>query len=105
MSYILVRYPKKNAICTFSDNQWISCRDVLWVLVFCGFGVNYMLRNNLNLAIVAMVPPRERSAAASECVQEHLSSNVTREYHDYSTSTVARYTTANATTVNSAVVM
>ncbi|XP_014230094.1 putative inorganic phosphate cotransporter isoform X1 [Trichogramma pretiosum] len=47
--------------------EWISCRDVLWLMVFWGFGINYMLRNNLNLAIVTMVVPREKSVAATEC--------------------------------------
>ncbi|KAJ8670111.1 hypothetical protein QAD02_001370 [Eretmocerus hayati] len=53
-----------------TGKECISCRDVLWILVFWGFGVNYMLRNNLNLAIVTMTVPRSHSAAASECVQE-----------------------------------
>ncbi|CAB0041463.1 unnamed protein product [Trichogramma brassicae] len=50
-----------------SRKEWISCRDVLWLMVFWGFGINYMLRNNLNLAIVTMVVPREKSVAATEC--------------------------------------
>ncbi|XP_014220023.1 sialin-like [Copidosoma floridanum] len=52
---------------TKEKRECMSCRDVLWILVFWGFAVNYMLRNNLNLAIVGMVVPRETSAAASEC--------------------------------------
>ncbi|XP_058799273.1 sialin isoform X2 [Phymastichus coffea] len=54
----------------FLRNNSISCRDVLWALVFWGFGVNYMLRNNLNLAIVTMIVPHDKSAAASECAPE-----------------------------------
>ncbi|XP_043462317.1 sialin isoform X2 [Leptopilina heterotoma] len=45
----------------------MSCRSVLWILVFCGFAMNYMLRINLNLAIVTMVVPHSRSIAAIEC--------------------------------------
>ncbi|XP_043273356.1 uncharacterized protein [Venturia canescens] len=45
-----------------------SCRNILWVLVFCGFAVNYMLRANLNLAIVAMVLPRENRMSTSRCI-------------------------------------
>ena len=47
--------------------EFISCRSVLWCLVFCGFAINYMLRINLNLTIVAMVMPRPKSAATSQC--------------------------------------
>ncbi|XP_054016268.1 sialin [Hylaeus anthracinus] len=43
----------------------VTCRDVLWYLVFCGFAINYMLRINLNLTIVAMVMPRAKGAAAT----------------------------------------
>lgn len=35
--------------------------------MFCGFAMNYMLRINLNLAIVTMVVPHSRSVAAIEC--------------------------------------
>ncbi|XP_033226264.1 sialin isoform X2 [Belonocnema kinseyi] len=52
----------------------LSCRTVLWILVFCGFGMNYMLRINLNLAIVAMVVPRLQSAASLQCgTQKNIS--------------------------------
>ena len=36
-------------------------------MVFCGFAMNYMLRINLNLAVVAMVIPHLKSAASIEC--------------------------------------
>lgn len=49
------------------EKECISCRSVLWILVFCGFGMNYMLRINLSLAIVTMVVPHSRSAAMIEC--------------------------------------
>ncbi|CAK9833795.1 Vesicular glutamate transporter 2 [Anthophora retusa] len=48
----------------------LSCRDVLWYLVFCGFAINYMLRINLNLTIVAMVLPRPKTAATTQCDSE-----------------------------------
>ncbi|XP_012271459.1 putative inorganic phosphate cotransporter [Orussus abietinus] len=47
--------------------DFISCRDVLWYLVFSGFAVNYILRINLNLVIVGMVVPREKPVAAAQC--------------------------------------
>ncbi|NP_001123317.1 na[+]-dependent inorganic phosphate cotransporter isoform X1 [Nasonia vitripennis] len=65
------------------DKSCISCRRVLWILVFWGFGTNYMLRINLNLAIVTMVVPHEKSAAASECLQEQTPGNTSlHNYHD-----------------------
>ncbi|XP_060519538.1 sialin-like isoform X2 [Cylas formicarius] len=47
-----------------------SARDVLWYLVFVGFAVNYMIRINLNIAIVAMVQPRPKDnvSISSECI-------------------------------------
>ncbi|XP_076386630.1 na[+]-dependent inorganic phosphate cotransporter isoform X1 [Megachile rotundata] len=50
--------------------EWLSCRDVLWYLVFCGFAANYMMRINLNLAIVAMVIPRPKIAITAQCNPE-----------------------------------
>lgn len=38
----------------FSD--WVSCRQVLNLMVILGFMLNYALRVNLTIAIVAMVP-------------------------------------------------
>lgn len=47
--------------------EFFTCRDVLWYFVFCGFAINYMLRINLNLTIVAMVVPRPQAASSVEC--------------------------------------
>ncbi|XP_012173723.2 sialin [Bombus terrestris] len=55
-----------------NKKELISCRDVLWYLVFCGFAINYMLRINLNLTIVAMVIPRPKLATNSQCDIENL---------------------------------
>lgn len=33
----------------------ISERTILWYMAFWGFGMNFMLRMNLNIAIVSMV--------------------------------------------------
>ncbi|XP_068081578.1 sialin isoform X5 [Anabrus simplex] len=55
----------------------ISCRSVLWCLVFTGAGVNYMIRTNINIAIVAMVWNQDRNgdntAAVTECYQPEFS--------------------------------
>ncbi|KAK3919329.1 Vesicular glutamate transporter 2.2 [Frankliniella fusca] len=43
----------------------VTARRVLWVLVFLGFAVNYMIRININIAIVAMVrAPKGKDGAA-----------------------------------------
>ncbi|XP_034229962.1 sialin-like [Thrips palmi] len=40
-------------------SAWLTSRQVLWIMVFIGFAVNYMVRINMNIALVAMVePPR-----------------------------------------------
>ncbi|CAG9761573.1 unnamed protein product [Ceutorhynchus assimilis] len=48
-----------------------STRDVLWYLVFTGFAVNYMIRINLNIAIVAMIQakPKDNVSLTSECLE------------------------------------
>lgn len=35
--------------------SWLSARTTLWYMSFCGFAINYVLRNNLNIAIVGMI--------------------------------------------------
>lgn len=60
--------------------ELLTCRDVLWYLVFCGFAVNYVLRINLNLTIVAMVLPYPKPAAIAQCnVQENSTAFWTNE--------------------------
>lgn len=39
----------------------ISERTILWYMAFWGFGMNFMLRMNLNIAIVSMVRSSERT--------------------------------------------
>ncbi|XP_068081579.1 sialin-like isoform X1 [Anabrus simplex] len=60
-----------------SSSDCISCRSVLWCLVFTGAGVNYMIRTNINIAIVAMVWNQDRNgdntAAVTECYQPEVS--------------------------------
>lgn len=50
----------------------ISCRQVLWYLAFVGFAVNYMIRINLNIAIVDMIQSKKitnnnGNVVVSEC--------------------------------------
>ncbi|XP_049948197.1 sialin-like [Schistocerca serialis cubense] len=58
----------------------LSCTTVLWYITFVGCGVNYMIRSNINIAIVAMVKkrPSDGSAVASECY--HSGFNLTGNY-------------------------
>ncbi|KAJ8919873.1 hypothetical protein NQ315_006402 [Exocentrus adspersus] len=44
-----------------NPKECCSARDVLWYLVFIGFAVNYMVRINLNIAIVSMVATRPKN--------------------------------------------
>ncbi|XP_046752732.1 sialin [Diprion similis] len=53
-----------------SGNEWLSCRDVLWYLSFCGFAIDYILRINLSLTIVAMVAPRPEFVVTAQCTQD-----------------------------------
>ncbi|XP_969878.2 sialin [Tribolium castaneum] len=59
-----------------------TARDVLWYLTFIGFGVNYMLRTNLNIAIVSMVKTRTvtNHTLTSECLVEE---NVTENFQNH----------------------
>nr|CAH7739832.1 unnamed protein product [Callosobruchus chinensis] len=54
--------------------QCCSTRNVLWYLVFSGFAVNYLIRINLNIALVSMVLPRPKSNVSftSECFIQNL---------------------------------
>lgn len=49
--------------------QSVSCRTVLWYITFFGFIVNYMLRVNMNIAIVEMVTMPKRANQAAACFQ------------------------------------
>lgn len=55
-------------------------RKILWYLVFAGFSVNYMIRCNLNIAIIDMVDPSHlkkigASKVVSECFDDAESLN------------------------------
>ncbi|XP_019867704.1 sialin [Aethina tumida] len=52
-----------------------SARNVLWYLVFTGFAVNYMIRINLNIALVSMISarPKDNITITSECLVDTLS--------------------------------
>lgn len=47
----------------------MEARNELWLLVFFGFGVNYMLRININIAIVEMVKYNSSYDVQTECVE------------------------------------
>ncbi|XP_072398715.1 vesicular glutamate transporter 1-like isoform X3 [Diabrotica undecimpunctata] len=71
---------KASEIKNKDPNQCCSCRDVLWYIVFAGFAVNYMVRMNLNIAIVSMVLPKpeDNISLTSECITRNpLNSNLT----------------------------
>lgn len=47
--------------------DFITCRTVLWWMVFSGIGINYMLRVQLNLVIVAVVVPPHKISIIGQC--------------------------------------
>lgn len=80
--------------------ELFTCRNVLWLLVFCGFAMNYMLRLNLNLTIVAMVVPYPKPAAAVQCNVENDTlpwANETSESNVSSSFSITTPSSANVT--------
>ncbi|CAG9799840.1 unnamed protein product [Chironomus riparius] len=56
------------------DDVGIKARSVLWYLTFIGFAMNYMIRININIAIVDMISPEFKSKAvtSSECFSTNI---------------------------------
>ncbi|XP_076161361.1 putative inorganic phosphate cotransporter isoform X2 [Ptiloglossa arizonensis] len=48
-----------------NEREWLTCRQVLNIMVILGFMLNYMLRVNLTIAIVSMVIPANHSSHTS----------------------------------------
>ncbi|CAH1999139.1 unnamed protein product [Acanthoscelides obtectus] len=65
---------KQEIIEVTDTTQCCSTRNVLWYLVFTGFAVNYLIRINLNIALVSMVLPRPKTNVSftSECFIQNL---------------------------------
>jgi hypothetical protein len=60
----------------------IKQRTILWFLVFIGFSVNYMIRININIALIDMLhkrPSPNRSAVSVECAAQETALNETKE--------------------------
>jgi hypothetical protein len=53
----------------------MNTRTVLWWMVFTGFAINYMVRININIAIVSMV--RGRVSATGDVIVAECSRNDT----------------------------
>lgn len=49
--------------------EGVKARSVLWYLTFVGFAMNYMIRININIAIVAMISDefKGKHVVTSEC--------------------------------------
>lgn len=62
-----------------AEKDLFTCRDVLWHMVFWGFAVNYVLKINLNLAIVAMVLPYLKDTVIAQCNSENSTVSWTNE--------------------------
>lgn len=57
----------------------IKARTVLWYLTFVGFAMNYMIRININIAIVDMISSefKGKGVVMSECFSVENSTNAT----------------------------
>lgn len=52
------------------DDVGVRARSVLWYLTFIGFAMNYMIRININIAIVDMISPKYKGhspTTSGEC--------------------------------------
>ncbi|KAK0082272.1 hypothetical protein PV325_010772 [Microctonus aethiopoides] len=47
--------------------DFMTCRTVLWWMVFSGIGINFMMRVQLNLVIVAVVVPPHKTSIIGQC--------------------------------------
>ena len=67
--YLRIYRAIKNQDVILITAEFIATRNVLWYVVFLGFAVNYMIRININIAIVAMVrrPQKSENVKVSEC--------------------------------------
>lgn len=56
--------------------EGVKARTILWYLTFSGFAINFMLRININIAIVDMISHefKGQPVAMSECIQLNNSS-------------------------------
>lgn len=67
----------------------VKARTVLWYLTFVGFAMNYMIRININIAIVDMISSefKGRKVDMSECFSVTNATNTTF-YHVHESSEV-----------------
>lgn len=61
------------------ESVGIRARTVLWYLTFVGFAMNYMIRININIAIVDMISEefKGKNVVMSECISFENSTNAT----------------------------
>lgn len=66
----MVQKPPKVIVET-DDSVGVRARSILWYLTFVGFAMNYMIRININIAIIDMIDSNYKSnngPTTSECV-------------------------------------
>lgn len=62
-------------------------RTVLWWLVFTGMAVNYIVRINLNIAIVSMVIPKSKGPKVlGACTTDQLIERISQDFTNYTVS-------------------
>lgn len=62
------------------ESVGVKARSVLWYLTFVGFAMNYMIRININIAIVDMISNefKGKGVVMSECVTIANATNLTQ---------------------------
>ncbi|KAK9745456.1 Major Facilitator Superfamily [Popillia japonica] len=81
-----------------ATKELISARTVLWHVVFAGFAVNYMIRLNLNIAIVSMVKyktNKDVDVTSSECFSRNSTSVIAKNINLDLNSSVSDNFTSN----------
>lgn len=78
-------YGSQNA---FAFPDMVPARVVLYMLSFSGFTVSFMMRNDINIAMVAMVKPSPNSSSDDAITSQHCYATPNSSY--YNNNTVAR---------------
>lgn len=77
-------------------------RDILWYFVFLGFAVNYMIRVNLNIAIVSMVKSKPKNSSSPHIGECYMTEDLVKRSGngDSGINISSNITTINETLLN-----
>lgn len=79
--------------------SWFNTRTTLWIMVFLGFGVNFMMRVNINITIVDMI--KDRSAVVGILTNGTVPECLVREMIGFNNTLVQENVTVNTLIPNS----